>query len=138
MDHVAKCHCGEVEIICTGDPDPVVICHCELCQRRTGSFFHIAAWFNRRSVQIKGNTKEFTRTSGDAGLPFTFNFCTNCGTSIWWLSARPDGPLRNKIGVAGGCFAEMNFPTPTISIYEKHKHSWLSLPRNIQNLNAAI
>jgi len=138
VNYVAKCHCGEVEVVCKDEPEPVVICHCELCQRRTGSFFHIAAWFDRESVQINGYTKEFTRTSGDAGLPFTFNFCTNCGTSIWWLSPRQDGPLKDKVGIAGGCFTEKNFPAPTISIYEKHKHSWVSLPVNIQSFTAGM
>jgi hypothetical protein len=138
MTHVAQCHCGEVEIICDGEPDPVIICHCELCQRRTGSLFHVAAWFDINSVQINGTTKEFTRTNGDANLPFTFNFCTNCGTSIWWLATRMDGPLKGKIGIAGGCFSEEDFPTPTLSIYEKHKHSWVSLPSYVESFDASI
>ena len=86
MIHVARCHCGEIEITCKGEPDPVVICHCKLCQRRTGSLFHVAAWFDSSLVSINGVTTEFTRTTGDAKLPFTFNFCPTCGTSIWWLS----------------------------------------------------
>jgi len=125
---VAKCHCGEVIVTCQGDPNPVVMCHCELCQRRTGSLFHIAAWFDKDAVEISANTTEYTRTSGDAGLAFTFNFCQKCGTSIWWRSARPDGPLKDKIGIAGGCFADKDLPPPTVSIYEKHMHSWLTLP----------
>lgn len=130
---IAKCHCGEVEITCLGEPDPVVICHCELCQRRTGSLFNIAAWFEQSDVIISGTTTEFTRTTGDAGLAFTFNFCPVCGTSIWWLPARPDGSLKDKIGVAGGCFADSNFPKPTVSIYEKHMHGWILPPSSTKS-----
>jgi hypothetical protein len=138
MAHVAECHCGEVQIVCRSEPDPVVICHCELCQRRTGSFFHVAAWFALDTVQISGTTRAYTRTTGDAGLPFTFNFCINCGTSIWWRTVHPEGPLGDKIGIAGGCFAEKDFPAPTVSIYEKHKHSWLSLPPGIRSYEAGM
>ena len=56
-------------------------------------------------------------------LSFTFHFCPRCGTSIWWLPARVDGPLKGKVGIAGGCFASAELPVPTLSIYEKHKHS---------------
>jgi len=138
MIHIARCHCGGVEITCNGEPDPVILCHCKLCQRRTGGLFHIAAWFESSLVSIVGETTEFTRTAGDANLPFTFHFCPTCGTSIWWLSPRPDGPLAGKIGIAGGCFAEPNFPVPTISIYEEHKHLWITPPTDVQKFNQGI
>ena len=75
---------------------------------------------------------------GDAGLPFTFNYCANCGTTVWWSAADPDGPLRDKIAVAGGCFASSGFPSPTLSIYEKHKEPWLHLPAGIRHLDSGI
>ena len=138
MPYVAKCHCGDVTVTCEGQPDPVVICHCELCQRRTGSFFNVAAWFDFERVKIVGETTEYTRTNGDAKLRFTFNFCPSCGTSIWWLPARVDGPLKGKIGIAGGCFAGTQLPAPTLSIYEKHKHSWVSLPEGAGHCDGGI
>ena len=135
---IANCHCGNVQITCLGEPDPVVMCHCELCQRRTGSLFHIAAWFEQSSVTITGTTKAFTRTSGASGFPCTFNFCTECGTSIWWLPARSDGPLKGKIGIAGGCFADPNFPPPTVSIYEKQMHSWITIPSSAERYESGL
>lgn len=138
MNHIAKCHCGGVEVVCTGEPDPVVVCHCELCQRRTGSFFHVAAWFDENKVNISGDTKGFTRTTGNSGRPFTFHFCTNCGTSIWWRSSNPDGPLKDKIGIAGGCFAEKDFPKPTLSIFEKRKHDWVNLPTEVDHFDEGL
>ena len=50
MTYFAKCHCGAVEVKCDCEPDPVIICHCKLCRRRTGSLFQVAAWFNSESV----------------------------------------------------------------------------------------
>ena len=138
MTYFAKCHCGAVEVNCDCAPDPVIICHCKLCRRRTGSFFQVAAWFDSKSVLITGATEEFTRTTGDSGLPFTFNFCPACGTTIWWLTSNSKGSLSSKIAVAGGCFEQADAIKPTISIYGKHKESWLSLPVGIEKYEAGL
>ena len=129
MTRVAQCHCGDVRITCEGEPDPVLMCSCQLCQRRTGSPIHIGAWFSIDDVLIEGETKEFTRTSGDLGAEATFNFCPECGTSIWWADPFGEGsPLNGKIGIAGGCFADRDFPPPTLSFFETRKHPWVSAP----------
>jgi hypothetical protein len=127
MTRVAQCHCGQVKITCKGEPRPVVMCSCQLCQRRTGSLIHIGAWFAAEDVQIDGETKAFTRTTGDLGIEATFNFCPNCGTSIWW-PGHPAGLLAGRIGVAGGCFADPEFPLPTVAIYDKRRHPWVPAP----------
>ncbi|NKB33702.1 MAG: aldehyde-activating protein [Pseudomonadales bacterium] len=138
MTRVAQCHCGQLKANCVGDPYPVVICHCELCQRRTGSFFHVAAWFEKHKVTIEGEAKQFTRTIGDAGLSFTFNFCPECGTSLWWPAPSDSGAVAGKIGIAGGCFAEADFPAPTVSIYEKHQHAWIPTPEGVPSFKKGI
>ena len=33
------CGCGDIRYKVTGDPDIVIVCHCDWCQRRTGSAF---------------------------------------------------------------------------------------------------
>lgn len=104
-----------------------MVCHCQLCQRRTGSLFHVAAWFPVASVTFEGTTREFTRATGDRGAPMTFNFCPTCGTSVWWRSAF-GGPLAERVGIAAGCFADPDFPRPTVSIYEKRRHPWIRMP----------
>lgn len=124
MTRIAQCHCGQVTITCEGEPDPVVMCSCRLCQRRTGAPFQIGAYFPAESARIEGETRPFVRT-GDSGLEFTINFCPNCGTSIWWEG------FPGKIGVAGGCFADPNFPQPTVSVYEQTRHPWINVPEGI-------
>jgi hypothetical protein len=126
MTRVAECHCGQVKLTCEGEPYPVILCNCQLCQRRTGSPIHIGAWFDKENVTFEGETKEFTRTSGDRGMPITFNFCPICGTSIWW-----EGLSAEKVGIAGGCFADPDFPPPTISVYDKRRHPWIRVPDGV-------
>lgn len=126
---VAQCHCGQVKITCTGEPYPVFMCNCTLCQRRTGSPVHIGAWWPMEDVTIEGTTKSFTRTTGEQGMEATFNFCPECGTSVWWGGQTDgEGPLVGYYGIAGGCFADPEFPPPTHSLYERTKHPWINAP----------
>ncbi|HSG90629.1 MAG TPA: GFA family protein [Pseudomonadales bacterium] len=130
MTRIAQCHCGQVRLTCEGEPDPVLMCSCELCQRRTGSPIHIGAWFRIEDVRLEGETKAFTRTSGDMGREATFNFCPVCGTSVWW-GGRSEGFLAGRIGIAGGCFADADFPPPTHAFYDKRRHPWVAVPAGI-------
>lgn len=125
MTRIAQCHCGRVRISCEGEPDPVVMCSCRLCQRRTGAPFQIGAWFPVEDVRIEGETRPFTNTR-DSGNEGTVNFCPNCGTSIWWEG------FAGKIGVAGGCFADPDFPNPTVSVYERTRHPWINVPDGVE------
>jgi len=127
MTRIAQCHCGQVKLTCEGEPDPIIMCSCELCQRRTGAPFQVGAWFDRDKVKIEGETKAFSRDTGDMGMSLTFNFCPQCGTSIWWPGLT-EGTFANRIGVAVGCFADRDFPPPTLVVYEKHRHPWVQLP----------
>lgn len=127
--YIAECHCGQVRIACKGEPYPVFMCSCTLCQRRTGSPVHIGAWWPMEDVTITGATKAFRRTTSEQGREVQFNFCPVCGTSIWWGgSTRGEGPLVGHYGIAGGCFADPDFPPPTHSFYERTKHDWISAP----------
>lgn len=127
MARIAQCLCGQVKITCWADPHPVVMCSCENCQRRTGAPAHIGAWFNLEDVTIEGETTAFTRTSGNPLPGATFNFCPKCGTSVWWAGS----PESGRIGIAGGCFADKDFPEPTLAVFESRRHQWLTPPKGI-------
>lgn len=127
MKSVAQCHCGDVKLTCSGEPFPIVMCNCLLCQRRTGSPVHIGVWFPVEDVVFEGETTEFSRTTGDQGSEAIFHFCPTCGTSVWW-PGNEAGPLAGKVGIAGGCFADPNLPAPSLSIYEKRQHAWINAP----------
>jgi len=127
MERIAQCHCGQVKITCQGDPEIVFMCSCQLCQRRTGSPVHIGAWFDREKVKIEGKTNEYVRT-GDRGTESKFRFCPNCGTSIWW-GDNTEGFMAGRIGIAGGCFADRDFPPPDFAVYDKRRPPWITVPR---------
>ena len=49
-----KCHYGNLTLETDGEPVKVIMCHCEHCQRRTGTSYHFAAWFPVQDVVING------------------------------------------------------------------------------------
>jgi len=119
----AQCACGQLQAVCNGEPSLVSVCHCRDCQRRTGSAFGIAAFYDAERVEISGASKTFTRPS-DTGFPVTFHFCPECGTSLYWLPARKPG----QIAIAGGAFADPGFPAPTKNAYPERRLPWVTDP----------
>jgi len=118
-ERTATCSCGNVRVICSGEPTRISMCHCLACQRRTGAPFGVQAWFPRERLGISGASNAYTRTV-EGGNGVTFQFCPNCGSTVFWeLSARP-----RQIAVALGMFADPDFPAPRVSVWERRRHPW--------------
>jgi hypothetical protein len=120
----ARCHCADIEIECIGEPTKVSMCHCLECQRRTGSAFSVAVFYERENIRlVRGEPRTFERPSA-SGFPVKFHFCPACGSNLVWEPAR----LPGRIGVAVGAFADPKFRAPDQSVWTKDKHHWLVLP----------
>jgi hypothetical protein len=127
---IASCSCGQLTATTTDEPVRVGVCHCLACQRRTGSVFGAQARFHGKSVDISGQSKQYVRV-GDEGGKTTFNFCPNCGATVYYSS---EG-LEEFIAIPVGAFAQPDFPAPSISVYEERKHAWVRLPRGIEHMD---
>ncbi|MFT4583903.1 MAG: hypothetical protein ACI915_003828 [Gammaproteobacteria bacterium] len=82
MKRVAKCHCGNLSVIANGEPSPVLMCHCELCQRRTGTSYNLGARYAEGDITAQGETKLYART-GDTNSRVEFYLCPNCGSNVF-------------------------------------------------------
>lgn len=123
MTRIASCSCGQLRICCEGEPAKVSLCHCLECQRRTGSAFGIAAFFNAALTEISGSSSIYQRAS-DSGFSVTHHFCATCGSTVYWYPSRkPD-----MVAVAVGCFADPAFPAPSQSVYEERQLGWMVTP----------
>lgn len=126
----AACSCGQLTLTTQAEPIRVSVCHCLACQRRTGSVFGAQARFERNAVTISGQSSQYVRI-GDEGSQVIFNFCPNCGATVYYLVQGYD--VAN-IAVPVGAFADPGFPAPTFSVYEDRMHSWVSLPGGIEHM----
>lgn len=119
----ASCCCGQLRVTCHGEPRLVSLCHCEDCQRRTGSTYGIAAFFQRAQTEAEGRASSYKRSS-DSGHAVRFHFCPNCGSTVFWEPERKP----EMIAVAVGSFADPSFPAPEKAVWDERRHPWVTLP----------
>jgi hypothetical protein len=119
----AQCSCGQLQVEVQGEPLRVSICHCLACQRRTGSVFGEQARFPSSGFKVIGRSIEYVRV-GDEGTKITFRFCPACGATVYYTAAGAE----SLIAVPVGAFADPEFRSPTVSVYECRKHAWVQVP----------
>ncbi|WP_183881753.1 GFA family protein [Rhizobium sp. BK512] len=122
MKRDAWCSCGQLSITSNGDPIKISACHCRECQRRTGSAFGVAVFFDREKVSASGTSNSYTRT-GDSGKSIQFRFCPDCGSTVFWMPEFRE----DLVAVALGCFNDPSSLVPTQSVYEESRMSWVGL-----------
>ena len=127
VQRTAHCSCGQLRIVCDGEPVRASVCHCLACQRRTGSVFGAQVRYAADRVQTEGNATAYGRRA-DSGSMVTFSFCPVCGTTLFWeLEGQP-----GVIAVALGTFAEPGFGEPRFSVYESRRHPWVEISAPVE------
>ncbi|MEF1289889.1 GFA family protein [Vibrio sp. M260118] len=125
---MADCSCGQVNLVCRGEPARTSICHCFECQKRTGSVFGVQARFYKHQVSYSGELVEYTRIS-DSGNEVTYSFCPRCSTTMLLrLQAAPEFTV-----VPVGVLNQQDLPMPSFSIYEERKHGWVKFDCQIEH-----
>jgi hypothetical protein len=108
-----------------GDPLMQGVCSCLDCQWRTGSVISVNAGYPADRVVLKGEVREFRRSS-DNGNEVVFRFCPACGTTLSWDLATP-----GVVVIAVGCLTDRDFPTPNIAVYGHRRPDWVCLADTI-------
>jgi hypothetical protein len=122
----ARCHCRDLSLTLEGEPLLVSSCGCTHCQRRTGGFYGVTVYF--RPAQIVARTGvEATFQRPDSTT--TFRFCPRCGSNVWW--APDDDAWEDMMGVAGGCFAGQDLPSPQRMVYCATRHPYVRVPYGV-------
>lgn len=116
-DYFGSCLCGTVKFEIQGDFESFYLCHCQHCQKDTGSA-HAANLFSQSA--------KLTWLSGaDAVTSFTLpgtrhnkSFCKLCG------SALPSTKLADLLVVPAGCLDTKISMSPTAHIFLSRKAAW--------------
>jgi hypothetical protein len=128
----AECGCGRVRVTVQDEPFHVCACHCDFCQKRTGSAFGVQAYFTQdQCVDIVGETKVYNGFEVDGIASFggptqtpDYHFCTTCGSTVYWTM--PGGAGETLIGIAVGNFVEREFPSPMQEYQTRMRHHWVT------------
>jgi hypothetical protein len=112
-----------------GEPLAVLMCHCDACQKRSGSVFAVNAQFSpEQVVGISGDAKTFNGLELDgvgvagSNVGLVFHFCPTCGSTVY-RTMEGDPPPFFAIGV--GNFVEADFPAPMVETYSAMRHDWV-------------
>jgi hypothetical protein len=123
VERTARCTCGALSITAVGEPRKISACHCRACQRRTGSAFGVAVFYETGQTTPAGPSSHYTRM-GDSGSALEFHFCPACGSTVYWYPAFRPG----LVAIALGCFGGPEvIGGPQQSVYEAHRHPWVAI-----------
>jgi hypothetical protein len=122
------CACGALRYQLTAGPLIVHACHCQDCQRLTGSAFVINIWIERKFVEaLRGVPKSF-RLAGGTGQGHDVYFCGKCGTYLW---SRYHGAPGDALFVRAGTLDDPKAVKPDVHIFTRSKLPWLDLPEGV-------
>ena len=106
----------------------VLTCHCDFCQKRTGSVMSVGAQFAADQITaVTGETKtynglEVDGVGGPNGVGISYTFCATCGSTLLWSFDVGESSIT---GIAVGNFVEQDLPAPTVEYYTATRHRWL-------------
>lgn len=73
-----SCLCRRVRYEVRVEPFTIVVCHCTICQRRTGSAFSISMPVAREGFALTEGVTITRDLPGGSGALLTQHFCENC------------------------------------------------------------
>ncbi|MGS0535694.1 GFA family protein [Pseudoalteromonas sp. SaAl2] len=118
MIYTGSCLCGEVSFEINGEFESFYLCHCEYCQKDTGSvyasnLFSATAKLIWRSGENQVKTYQLPRTQ------HIKSFCSNCGSAV------PNIQMNNTLVVVpAGCLNQDITIKPTAHIYKSSEAAW--------------
>jgi hypothetical protein len=120
MKKLAQCGCGDLQVTVIAEPQMTYACHCDYCQRATGSIASFAAVYREQDViTSQGVATEFSDFPKWPGAKK--HFCPRCGTTVHWVNPSAFEGMRM---VAIGCFSDTQFSAPDVQVQTQYRHDW--------------
>lgn len=117
--HSGGCHCGAVRYLAKGRPVVVAHCHCEDCQRLSGTGHTTGAMFEAASFQLTGQIAEYSLIANN-GNRVTRVFCPNCASPIFGRNSGTEGYLTISLGT----FDDSSVFQPQVAIFARNRKPW--------------
>jgi len=129
--HNGRCLCGAVTYVVTGDPVIVAHCHCEDCQRLTGSGHSTGAMFSEANLKLDGPVAEYELTS-DNGNQVTRVFCPSCGSPILGKNTGMPGFVTLTLGT----MTDSGDLQPGVVVFTRNRRPWDIMDETIPSFEA--
>ncbi|MFK7853736.1 MAG: GFA family protein [Granulosicoccus sp.] len=128
-----QCVCGEVSYTISGEPKRVTICHCQWCQRRTGSAFGVEVVFEASQIHINEDlVSRYRHISDETGRWIDQHYCSKCGSNIGLtLEVVPD--IRS---IAAGTFDDPSWLQAEkyhrSHVFTHSAQDWTDIPADVE------
>ena len=118
------CGCGSIRYQLLDKPMFVHCCHCDDCQRLTGSAFVLNAIIETQAVKVLRGKPVAVPVPRENG-PHDIYRCPKCQTALW----SEYGRRPNLRFVRVGTLDKPGTLKPDVHIYTRWKANWLKLPK---------
>lgn len=121
MTLTAKCACKRVAIELSSDPVRCFVCHCDYCQRMTGSIGNAVALFSEASlVKVSGDFIELNpKMEKWPGL--RRYLCPECYSNVHWVNPKAFPNMRL---VSLGCLDDPSAFGLSRTVQNKFRPDW--------------
>ncbi len=119
------CQCGHVRYEIAGEPEGLAVCHCNGCQRQSGSAFGMSLSIAVEQLTLVSGALESFEVDCDSGRRKTCSFCPKCGVRIH--HATGDGSLAVKAGTLD----DRRALEPQGHYWTAEKQPWVELPPGV-------
>lgn len=114
-----SCQCGSVRYEVPRDMKLAAKCHCQMCQKSTGTGAMTAVVYGEDELKLSGAIKGYTYTS-DGGNPVTTMFCPNCGSGLYMTTPLFPGLLLLRAGTLD----DSTGVDPQFVVFNKRRPAW--------------
>lgn len=120
------CACGAVRYRLTSDPLFTNCCHCQNCQRQTGSAFVINLLIETERVELTAGDPQPVNVPRDDGTAQRVFRCPTCQVAVFSQYGHPGVRF-----VRGGTLDDPSSIAPDVHIFTRSKLPWIALPESV-------
>ena len=125
MSKVAgSCLCGSVRYRTEAEPLMTAVCHCDNCQRQSGTAFSVIVGVPAGSLRFEGDEHLATfEDRGTSGKAVSRRFCKNCGSPIVSLV----GIMPDVHFIKAGTLHDRSWLQPTAHFWCDSAQPWVEI-----------
>jgi len=120
------CNCGEVRYLVTKPPLAAYICHCHLCQKRTGSAFSMSMVIPADGFELVAGSPMRKERIVAGGVKNVSLVCSSCYSR---LNTRREG--APTLNVRAGTLDDTSWLRPAAQIWTSSAQPWALVRDNI-------
>ncbi len=118
-----RCLCGAVTYTCDTEPALTAVCHCEDCQRGSGSTFSVNVVVARDDLHLEGDTlRHFVTVGEDTEAQRERMFCSTCGSPV--VTVMADAP--DMAVIKAGTLDDRSWLAPEAELWCDSAQPWLA------------